>query len=130
MVYTPDEKKRMDNALAAFADYTASHTDFDIAYSDKSGYVRLITAACADRFFFPIGSFAELVDMFCMELVSEAVEAQINANPQLENRDVDYDSIRRRIQGYIDTMEKAYQPQAAQVADMHIFKRRMSPYLP
>ena len=130
MVYTLEEKKKMENVLAVFAEYTASHSEFDVAYSDKTGYVRLIIAACADRFFFPLSDFNDLVNMFCMEIVSEEVESQLEMNPLLENQDVDYDSIRLRIQGYIDRLDKAYRAQAAEVADKHIFKRRMSPYLP
>lgn len=130
MVYTPDEKRKMDNVLAVFAKYTARHTGFDVAYSDKTGYVRLITDACADHCFFTISGFDDLMDMFCMEIVSEEVERQFRKNKNLENWDVDYDSIRLRIQGYIDGLEEAYQAQAAKVADKYILERGLSPYLP
>lgn len=130
MVYTPEEKKKMDNVLHAFAEYTAANTEFDIAYSDKTGYVRLIIAEHADQVFFPLGGFDELVDMFCMEIVSEEVEKQLETNPLLENQDVDYDMIRLRLQGYIDAMEEAFHTQAAEVVNKHILKRAMSPYLP
>lgn len=130
MVYTPAEKKKMDNALQVFADYTAAHTDFDIAYSDKTGYVRLIIAEHADHVFFPLSSFDELMDMFCMEIISEEVENQLEKNLHLTNKDVDYDSIRLRLQRYIEKMDKAYQAQAEKVVNMHFFKRAISPYLP
>ncbi len=130
MVYTPEEKKKMDDALQAFAQYTAGHTDFDIAYSDKTGYVRLIVADCADQVFFPLGGFDDLMDMFCMEIISEEVENQLEKNLHLTNKDVDYDSIRLRLQRYIEKMDKAYQAQAEKVVNMHFFKRAISPYLP
>ncbi len=130
MVYTPEEKKKMDNVLQVFAEYTAAHTEFDVAYSDKTGYVRLIIAEHADQVFFPLSGFDDLVDMFCMEIVSEEVERQLEKNPLLENQDVDYDSIRLRLQGYIDRIEEAYQIQAVKAVDMYILKRALSPYLP
>lgn len=130
MVYTPEEKKKMDDLMDVFAEYTANHSEFDIAYSDKTGYVRLITDEGADQYFFPLSDFNDLVDMFCMEIISEEVERQLREDQFLENRNVDYDSIRLRIQGYIDKLEEAYQAQAAKVVDQYIFKRSMSPYLP
>ena len=51
-------------------------------------------------------------------------------DPLLENQNVDYDSIRLRLQGYIDAMEEAYQEQTTKVVNMYILKRAMSPYLP
>lgn len=130
MVYTPEEKMKMDNVIQAFAEYTAASTEFDIAYSDKTGYVRLIIDEGADQFYFHLGGFDDLVDMFCMEIVSEEVEKQLKKNPLLENQDVDYDVIRLRLQCYIDAMEEEYQPQAGKVANLHILRRAMSPYLP
>lgn len=41
MIYSPDEKQRMDNILEAFHDYISNHTFFDIVYSDKIGYFRI-----------------------------------------------------------------------------------------
>lgn len=122
MVYTPEEKKRMDNVLQVFAEYTAAHTEFDIAYSDKTGYVRLIIAEGADQCYFPISGFDELMDMFCMEIVCDELQRQMEENPLLENRDVDYDAIRFRLQSYIDAMEEAYRSRAINVADAHILK--------
>jgi hypothetical protein len=57
MVYTLEEKKKMDSVLQALAAYTAAHAEFDIAYSDKTGYVRLIIAEQADQVFFPLSGF-------------------------------------------------------------------------
>ena len=130
MVYTPEEKKKMDNLLAVFADYVAGHTEFDVAYSDKTGYVRLIIDENAEQYFFPIADFDDLLDMFCMEIVCEEVDLLLSKDPSLCNQDVDYDMIRLRLQEYIDRMEEAYRPQAAQVVNRHILKSAMSPYIP
>lgn len=130
MVYTQEEKKKMDNALQAFAEYTAASTEFDIAYSDKSGYVRLIIDEGADAVFFLINDFEDLVDMFCMEIVSDEIKRKTDINPLLDNRDVDYDAIRFQLQIYIDKMDEAYQQQAMNVVNAHILKCATSPYLP
>lgn len=130
MVYTSDEKKRMDNVLAAFADYTAASNEFDIAYSDKTGYVRLIVAEYADQVFFPLQGFEDLMDMFCMEFVFEGVEKQLKNNPSLKNTDVDYDSIRLRLQGYIDAMEEDCKAQAENVVNRYLINCAMNPLVP
>lgn len=130
MVYTSDEKKRMDNVLAAFADYTAASKEFDIAYSDKTGYMRLIIAECADQVFFPLQGFEDLMDMFCMEFVFEGVKKQLENNPSLKNTDVDYDSIRLRLQGYIDAMEEDCKAQAENVVNRYLINCAMNPLVP
>ena len=130
MVYTPEEKRKMDDVIQAFADYTAANTEFDIAYSDKTGYVRLIVDECAEHCFFLLHDFDDLVDMFCMEIVFEEVERQLESNPFLKNRDVDYDSIRLRLQGYIDKLEEANQSQASKVVNRYIFNIAKNRYLP
>lgn len=130
MVYTPEEKKKMDNALYAFAEYTAVNTEFDIAYSDKTGYVRLIIDEHADPFFFTLSSFEDMIDMFCMEIVYDEVKLQLERDPSLNNWDVDYDAIRLQLQTYIDKIEEAYQQQAMNVANAYVLKCAMSPYLP
>lgn len=130
MVYKPEEKKKMENLLEVFAQYTAQHQDFDIAYSDKTGYVRLIIAESADTIFFKIKDFNDLMDMFCMEIVADEVDKQLNEKPHLNNWDIDYDSIRRNLQKYIDQLDEANREQAATVANRYIYSRAISIYLP
>lgn len=130
MLYTVEEKKKMDNVIQAFADYTAASKEFDIAYSDKTGYVRLIVAECADQVFFPLQGFEDLMDMFCMEFVFEGVKKQLENNPSLKNTDVDYDSIRLRLQGYIDAMEEDCKAQAEDVVNRYITNCAINPLVP
>lgn len=68
MKYTSEEKCRMDRLLAVFADYVADSREFDIAYSDKTGYVRLIIDECADAVFFPLESYDEMLRMFVNDI--------------------------------------------------------------
>lgn len=41
MIYTAEEKSRMDYLLATFGDYIRESTSFDIVYSEKLGYLSL-----------------------------------------------------------------------------------------
>lgn len=50
MVYTQKEKQKIDNLLMVFGDYLAANKNVDIAYSEKSGYVRLIIDDVQTRF--------------------------------------------------------------------------------
>lgn len=43
MIYTPAEKEKLDKVFAAFQGYIQQHTCFDILYSDKIGYIQLLT---------------------------------------------------------------------------------------
>ena len=42
MIYTSEEKSRMDYLLNIFGDYIRSNKEFDIAYSEKLGYLSLV----------------------------------------------------------------------------------------
>ena len=120
MVYTPEEKRKMENVLQAFAQYTASSPDFDMVYSEKVGYVRMITAECADAIYFVMEDFESLVDMFCMDIVADAVQIALDNDPDVENSDIDYDAIRAEIQVYIDRIDEKYRSQAEDIANRHI----------
>lgn len=42
MIYTPEEKSRIDNLLSAFKGYIKNNPDIDILSSEKSGYIHLL----------------------------------------------------------------------------------------
>lgn len=42
MVYSLDEKYKLDLLFTAFGDYINEHTYFDIVWSDKLGYLRIV----------------------------------------------------------------------------------------
>ena len=130
MVYTLEEKKKMDNLLAVFAEYTAQHEEFDIAYSDKTGYVRLIIAEHADAVFFKLENFDHLMEMFCMEVICAEVDKLQSQKPWLHNWDIDYTHIRSHMQCYIDRLDEAYRDQAEKILDRYIRDRAFSIRLP
>ena len=91
MIYSSEEKLRMDRLLATFSDYVAHSQDIDIAYSDKSGFVRLIIEECADTVFFPITSFDDMLSMFLGDfLLNEETRVQ-------DYQCIDYDRLRCRL---------------------------------
>lgn len=42
MIYTPEEKSRIDNLLSAFKGYIKDNPNIDILSSEKSGYIHLL----------------------------------------------------------------------------------------
>ena len=42
MIYTAEEKSRMDYLLNTFGDYVSDNKEFDLAYSEKLGYLALV----------------------------------------------------------------------------------------
>lgn len=42
MIYTQEEKQKLDLLFSAFGDYISAHTYFDIVWSDKLGYLRIV----------------------------------------------------------------------------------------
>lgn len=61
MRYTQEEKKRMDRLIKAFEDYLNCNEEYDIAYSERSGYVLLVIAECGENLFFPIFGFEDML---------------------------------------------------------------------
>lgn len=53
MIYTQEEKAKMDALLEAFQSYVDDHDHYDVVYSKKAGYLRVITGANCDEIYFP-----------------------------------------------------------------------------
>jgi len=64
MRYTQEEKGKMDMLLQAFQSYVNQQEDYDVLYSRKAGYLRIITGDSCDAIYFPITGFADMVRMF------------------------------------------------------------------
>ena len=61
MRYSQEEKRRMDQLISAFETCIAESEEFDIAYSERSGYVWLVIAECGENVFFPIFDYDDLL---------------------------------------------------------------------
>ena len=101
MVYTQKEKERMDNLLQIIGSYVTESTQIDIAYSDKTGYVRLIIAPYEDYVFFPIESFDDMLETFFFDILCDEVSRSLEENPDLTNAEMDYLIVFLRLGGYV-----------------------------
>lgn len=104
MVYTPDEKAKMDRLVECFRDYLQSSVEVDVAYAEKTGYVRLITDAHEESIYFPIESYDDMLRMFFFDIVCDSVSAQMKRNPKLTNKTMDYDIPYRQIRAYLENL--------------------------
>jgi len=87
----------MDAVVAAFSDYIVSEATFDVAYSDRSGFVKLIDDAGAEQYYFYIDSLQDMLGMFFHEMGLDAVSAAIGENPDLTVKEMDYGVLRPKI---------------------------------
>ena len=104
MVYTPDEKAKMDRLVECFRDYLQNSVEVDVAYAEKTGYVRLITDAREESIYFPIESYDDMLKMFYFDIICDAVSDQMRRNPKLTNATMDYDIPYRRIRAYLENL--------------------------
>lgn len=68
MVYPADEKKKLDNILAAFDNYIRTHSYFDIVYSGKIGYVQI---QLEEEELTVIRSVQKLLDVLFNEIIND-----------------------------------------------------------
>ena len=105
MVYRQEEMEWMKRVLGAFGDYVASSAQMDVAYSDKTGFVRLITAEDADWVYFPIESGDKMLEMFFFDILCDLSAEALAQNPELTNRELDYSAVARAIRPYLDRLD-------------------------
>ena len=105
MVYTQEEKEKMDALLQAFQPYIDRQERFDIVYSQKAGYLRIITGANCDTVYFPIKSFADMLGMLADDFLADE---EARAGHYMKR---DYDRVRdllaSRLDGLGDLREEA-----------------------
>ena len=71
MIYSTDEKQRLDNIFEAFHDYISNHTFFDIVYSDKVGYFRIQVHDPEGEGLVVIHSVDKLLDVLFNEIIND-----------------------------------------------------------
>ena len=104
MLYTLEEKLRMDRLLAVFDDYAAASVDSDVAYSEKSGYVRLIIADHADAVFFQIEDFDDMLNMFFFDIFCEEVSLAREQHSHLTGATMDFSGFELRLRTRLDVL--------------------------
>ena len=75
MVYSAEEKEKMDALVAAFGPHIRQHRYFDLVYSEKLGYLRLVFQEASDDTVLRIGSFDELLKTLIDDMVADEEEA-------------------------------------------------------
>ena len=63
MYYPQEEKAKMDLLLEAFRSYIDGLDGYDVVYSQKAGYLRLIVDDTNDHIYFPIEGFEDMLRM-------------------------------------------------------------------
>ena len=72
MIYSKDEKQKLDSILSAFHNYIQMHNYFDILYSDKIGYVRIKVEDPDDgEGLVVIHSAAKMLDVLFNEIIND-----------------------------------------------------------
>ncbi len=111
------ETERMQRLLSAFGSYIAQSREFDIAYTEKSGFIRLIVAEDADQIFFPIGTFDQMLEMFFYELLCDHVHPDQtavdfagfteSAKEYLYQLDSDRENALEQLDNYVDRWKRS-----------------------
>ena len=95
LVYSMDEKQKMNLLFTAFGDYISEHTYFDIVYSEKLGYLRIVPDEREDVVM-RIDGFEHAARMLIWDFFSDA-EDTCSAAPNAQ-------AILNRIQPYLSRL--------------------------
>lgn len=105
MIYTQDEKTKMDILLEAFRSYVDSREDYDVLWSPKAGFLRVIIGESSDQVYFLIAGFADMMRMFTDDFLADEEE---RVGHYLKR---DYDRVRSLLAPRLDALE-AYREEA------------------
>jgi len=98
MIYSQEEKAKMDALLRAFQTYIHQQEHYDVLYSEKAGYLRVIVGKNCDEIYFPITGFADMMRMFTDDFLSDEEK---RAGHYLKR---DYDHVRSLMAPRLDTL--------------------------
>ena len=98
MIYTQEEKEKMDALLRAFQTYIHQQEHYDVLYSEKAGYLRVIVGKNCDEIYFPITGFADMMRMFTDDFLSDE---ENRAGHYLKRN---YDYVRSLLAPRLDTL--------------------------
>lgn len=105
MIYTQEEKTKMDAVLQAFRSYIDLQEKYDVVYSQKAGYLRVLTGESCDNIYFPITGFADMLWMFTDDFLADE---ECRVGHYLKR---DYDHVRSLLVPRLDTL-KEYREEA------------------
>ena len=92
MVYRQEEKEKMALLLEMFQSFVRGQSYFDIVYSEKLGYLRIVPGSdTADDQVFRISDFDELLRCLINDMIFERMYPDFSSNPS----PVDFGEMRR-----------------------------------
>lgn len=108
MIYTAEEKRKIENVLAAFNGYIRFHPDFDIVYSPKVGYfmvpaIDYVAMECVT----PFRNRDELLDALFNEICNDVRSLELaGSHEQAYIYPVEIEESRRRIEFILNAMKE------------------------
>lgn len=86
MVYSQGEKERMALLLEMFQSFIREQSYFDIVYSEKLGYLRIVPGGeAADDLVFRISDLDELLRVLADDILFEQLRIKTDFNPSPED---------------------------------------------
>ena len=107
--YTEEEKHRIDNILKAFADFIRGQDYFDIVYSEKLGYVQLLTGPEETEPVTVLPTAEDVIETLFYEVTTEVVYDPNNRRPDpdaLKLSEEEETESRRRLTQIVNRMEE------------------------
>lgn len=100
-MYTRKEKNQMDEILAAFAGYVSKHSYFDLVYSKKIGYIRIVIEEDSDTMYTVVEGAEDLLKTLYDDMVMDELQKQIEKYGEEDASKVNYDKIRAKVNRYL-----------------------------
>lgn len=108
MVQTVENKRKLDAILEAFGDYIRGQDFFDIVYSEKVGYVRILARNLEDEGPERMDTPEKLLDSLFNDIINDVLFSPDNPNQTHEHlilSEYEETESRRRITAILETME-------------------------
>ena len=109
MVYTAEEKSRMDYLLNIFGEYIRSNKEFDIAYSEKLGYLSLVinTKYGIIEDVSPLKDFDALLEEMFLQIGNDVLALKMAGyHDDIELFPEEMVELRRRMEPILNTMNQ------------------------
>lgn len=109
MFYSVATKKKLDTIFKAFSDYIRGQDYFDVVYSEKVGYVRILAQSPEDEAPELLNTPETMLDVLFNEIVNDVVLSPDNTTRDPDARTLsEYEKTesRRRIAAILGTMDE------------------------
>ncbi len=109
MVYTAEEKSRMDYLLNVFRDYIQGNKEFDVVYSEKLGYLSLVinTKHGIIEDVSPLKDFDALLEEIFLQISNEVLALNmVGYHDDIELFPEEMVELRRRVEPILNTMSQ------------------------